>query len=201
MRNFRTIILSFVALSVLSCGKFSTSSSAAVATNKIIFVTDTTFDGNIGNINGADNKCKDAANFKALTNPTNYKAMIVGNTRHACTTANCSGGQSENLDWVLKANTTYIQIDTTVIGTTNANGLLTFPLTVPIDNTPTGSAWTGLSNDWTNFVDNCDDWTESDFPGGLSGAIGDITALDDTSIKKGSPKDCTDTYYLYCVEQ
>ncbi|HLD45750.1 MAG TPA: DUF1554 domain-containing protein, partial [bacterium] len=66
---------------------------------KKIFVTDATYNGNLGGVAGADALCEADANKPATGT---YKALIVdGVARVACTTANCGGGAGENIDWVL----------------------------------------------------------------------------------------------------
>ncbi len=200
MHNFQKLILSLVALSILSCGKSSSSSSAATPEPKFIFLSTSTNDGNIGGIDGADTICQRDANKPSLHAGATYKAMVVGNTRHACTTANCSGGQSENLNWVLSPYQAYMSADSVLIAITNENAIFSFPLLLgaAIDSTATGDyAWTGLSSDWTNFADNCNNWTDNN---SYSGARGDPTASDNTSIFNSNPN-CAAPNKLYCVEQ
>lgn len=206
MRNFKTLTLSFLVFSIISCGKSSSSSSAATQTNKIIFATDTTYDGNVGTIDDADNLCILNATLKALANSINYKALIVGTDRTACTTDMCSGaGSGEHKDWVLKANTTYTRIDKTVIGTTGTNGLLPIPLTNAIDPTKT-DVWTGivyienpmLTLRWVNAGNNCNNWTNNS--GVLAGETGNPSSTDFRSIDSGNPV-CSGLKSLYCVEQ
>ena len=81
--------------------------------------------GNMGGVSGADTLCTNSL----PSGVTTAKALVVdGSTRVACTTANCGGGASEHVDWVLAANTQYKLSNGTSIGTTNAVGLFTFPL-------------------------------------------------------------------------
>lgn len=208
MRNFQKLILSLVALSILSCGKSSSSSPAAASTNKIIFVTDIAIDGNIGTIGDADTSCITNAILKLLANPANYKAMIVGTDRTACTTDMCSGaGSGEHADWVLKANTTYIRTDATVIGTTDVNALLPIPLINSIDPTKT-DVWTGIeyrnsmiglpASRWVNATSNCNNWTIN--AGNVAGETGNPSVSNNTSIDAGNPV-CSGLKNLYCVEQ
>lgn len=152
---------------------------------------------NLG-ISGLDNHCNNASD-KPSGGGT-YKAMVTtGNSRRACSTANCSGGTSEHINWVLKPNKEYRRFDgTTVVGTTNANGIFTFPLT----NSPyhvvnfTDNIVTGMNSDWTNSSDNCSGWsgnTQSFAGGGYNNTSSNL-------INKGI-YGCTTTTRALCVEQ
>ncbi|MGC4089494.1 MAG: DUF1554 domain-containing protein [Polyangiaceae bacterium] len=123
---------------------------------KVIYLTSTPKKANFSGITGADAECN--------ANPPvagTYKALIVdGTTRVACTSANCTtGGASEGVGWVLAPSTTYVRPDGTVIGTTTAAGVFTFPLSAGLG---LGGIpyWTGLAADWTTSVDTCTGWTE-----------------------------------------
>src|SRR6185369_3589397 len=65
----------------------------------------------INGVNSADTKCGAEAVTMSLSGT--YKALIVdGTNRIACTSANCSGtGNAEHVDWVLRANTAYSQVN------------------------------------------------------------------------------------------
>lgn len=125
-----------------------------------IFVTNSIPPYNAG-ITGLDSHCANASN-KPSGGGT-YKAFASdGTTRRACSTANCSGGTSEHINWVLKTNTEYRRSDgTTVVGSTNANGIFNLPLTSSIEPTlllGSSSVVTGLSTDWTSGLD-FTDWS------------------------------------------
>lgn len=116
--------------------------------------------GNLGGISGADTACASDAN-----NPNDgatFKALLVGSSRRACTSANCTtGGASENLDWVLQPNTIYTRVDgTTPLFTTNSSGIFVFGT---MSNTwgTMNYIWTGLNGDWTTHSYTCNSWTSS----------------------------------------
>ncbi|PKA12234.1 hypothetical protein CH372_10220, partial [Leptospira meyeri] len=104
-------------------------------------------------ISGFDNHCNNSANKPSGSHT--YKALISdGIKRRACSTANCSGGTSEHIDWVLKPNQQYKRKDgTTIIGTTNANGIFVSSLTNVIDpdmfDGASDHVFTGVNADWT----------------------------------------------------
>ncbi len=161
---------------------------------KRIFVYTETI-GNMGGVAGADNICDTQAGGKGLSGT--YKAFLIANTRRACSSANCSGGISENLDWVLQPSTNYYREDgTTLVGTTNASAIFNLPLTNSME--VAGSfIWTGLRQDWTNET-NCLNWTSDS--GGLFTTVGNILATDANAISAGVTA-CSNNYNLACVEQ
>ena len=124
-------IISFAgkcAYSILPIGQGSTNN------NLRIFVTAGTYNGNLGGVSGADNKCANATN-----NPYDgavFRAMIMGD-----------GRSTGSADWVLKPNTKYYRMDkATLIGETNAGKTFSFPLSNSIS-TVGSSPWTGM---WTD---------------------------------------------------
>ena len=172
--------------------------SASSCTSCRIYVTTNSNWGNQGGINGADSRCNND-----IKHPygTTFKAMLVdGINRIACTTNGCSGGASEHVGWVLKANTTYFRMDSTVIGTTNSVGLLPSSLTNSISSSVL-SVWTGLVNsgagEWTTSANTCGAWTISASGNGVTGGSNGTNFLA-TSIGSLS---CSSGGYLYCAEQ
>lgn len=169
-------------------------------TYKLVFVTSTATTGNLGGISGADASCQAG---KGALNGT-FKALLVdGISRTACTTANCGGGTSEHTDWVLASNKEYRRSDgTTVIGTTNANGLLPFSLS----NSFATSAgwWTGLKTDWRilGAAFRCQTTTPWD-TGNVtrSGGFGLNTSTNTSIEGSGAGDTCDFTYRLVCVQQ
>ena len=176
----------------------SSTSGTHVSLNRIYLTTSVITGGNLGGISGADARCSSDGN-KPSTGT--YKAMIVsGTTRRACSTANCGGGSSENIDWVLKPSTKYYRADgTTEIFTTNAAGIFVYgTATNTISNISLG-VWTGLNIDWTNTAGDCTAWTS------IAGTTGRGSAAFNTSddmISIDQAAACTaSAYSLYCVEQ
>lgn len=175
-----------------------------VTTAPIIFTTAATFTGDLVTAGAGANAIvsADALCMNDANNPGagRFKALIVdGTNRVACTTADCSGGPTENIDWVLAANTAYRRSDgSTIIATTTANGIFSFPLTNSVTTPFVNYEWTGLSSDWTTSGDLCGLWTNSTIS--LGGRVGDPSATDSTTIDIGNPN-CANTYQLYCVEQ
>ncbi|MBL8019258.1 MAG: DUF1554 domain-containing protein [Leptospirales bacterium] len=113
---------------------------------------------NLGGISGADATCNSNANKPGAATGT-FKALLADdptNARRASVTANAGDGQ---IDWVLYANKQYRRSDgVTVIATSNANRLFTFPLTVGFI-AGAGGHWTGFGAGWTSDATNCAGWT------------------------------------------
>lgn len=219
-RNFFVMVL--VYLSSHSCGKIisgrtsdgksleaaaqddpslaSTSSGTCSGGLKRIFVTASAYNGNLGGVTGADACCMRDGNKPAGT--STYKAMIVdGASRVACTTAFCTGGTAEHVDWVLATTTPYYRTDcTTLINTTSTKGLLSFGLTNTISATNAG-VWTGMSNGWV-ASNVCSSWASA--AAGSNGDLGYTSYTNGGAINVGgttSPDTCDNSFHLYCVEQ
>ncbi len=159
-----------------------------------IFVTSIAYNGNLGGPGGADSRCASDAN---RPQGGTWKAMLAdGVTRRACSTANCSGGISENIDWVLSPGRAYVRLDQTPIFTANDAGVFLFgTLTNSFGTTPQ-SATTGLDVDWTPR-DTCGGWT-----GAGTHGFGTLSHTGSTAIRDGSDGVCTNAFYrLICVEQ
>ncbi|WP_243394003.1 DUF1554 domain-containing protein [Leptospira meyeri] len=171
-----------------------------------MFATNTAATKNSG-IAGLDSNCQNNAN-KPSGGGT-YKALVTdGVNRIACTTANCSGGTSEHIGWVLKPNKEYRRKDgTTVIGTTTANGVFSFPLSNSVESLanmasggyPTNATATGMNADWTSNASDCLDWTTN--AGGNSSTVGTWDNTGSGLIGGAGTSGCTNQHMLVCVEQ
>lgn len=154
-------------------------------------------------ITGFDNQCQNDTN-KPSGGGT-YKALATdGVNRKACTTANCSGGTSEHIGWVLKPNKEYRRKDgTTVIGTTTANGVFSFPLTNSVEILAnlviTNGIVTGMNADWTSSANDCLDWTTN--AGGNSSTVGTWDVTNSSFIGGAGTSGCSNVHMLVCVEQ
>ncbi|MBV6493432.1 MAG: hypothetical protein LDLANPLL_01454 [Turneriella sp.] len=171
------------------------------AGDKYIFFTTAGTKGDFGGASSADTKCNAEAVYPTGKKPNSstYKAILGGGGRTACTTANCGGGAGEHTDWVLLPNQSYTRQDGTPIGTTNANGIFTFPLTSSIGGS--SSSWTGLKGDWTTWS-NCSNWASTS-GNGSAGRSGnnDSTAIYEPLYGGGFGLPCSSMYPLYCAEQ
>lgn len=163
---------------------------------KYVFSTASAFNGNLGGVSGADAKC--AADGQAVGGI--YRALIVsGSVRRACSTAQCSGGTGEHIDWVLAANQEYRRSGgVTVVGTTGSTGLFAFPLTNAF--AASGTYWTGLKSDWLSGATptfDCASWSGTATNGHFGTSGTSVTAIADGPA--GDP--CAVTHRLICVQQ
>lgn len=170
-----------------------------------IFVSQTTVQGNFGGPTQADAICMNDANRP----PGNrlWKAMVVGLTRKACGTANCSNGDSEHVDWVMRPATQYVRADgVTVIGVTHPSaGIWIFNLANSISGA-SAQPWTGLATDWTlQSSAVCHDsspftpWVRNQ--SSQAGTIGDAVTVSNTAITANSSRPCDNYHPFFCVEQ
>lgn len=182
-----------------SFGNTSTTIAIQVVNYKRMFVTavgslpGSDFNGPVG----ADTRCFSDAN-KPVSGT--YKAFIVSSARIASTTPNAGTGQ---LDWVLLPTQLYTRTDGTIIGTTTANSLFTFPLTNAITSIP-AQYFTGMNGDWTNAVGNCANWTDGTNPGVGSGVSGRGENTTNAILNGASGISCSGSatgQQLLCVEQ
>lgn len=182
-----------------------------------VFITAATFNGDLRGAAangpaGADLKCNADTNKPATGT---YKAMITDEVnRAACSTSNCIGGASENIDWVFQSGRIYIRAtDSAALLTANTEGIVTAPAANMLSHSfATGTTryfWTGFaqSSYWdtatAQTTNTCNAWTN----GGITATTtegGRVGASDNTSyaaIRSGDGQSCDATYYLLCVEQ
>lgn len=181
---------------------------------KYVFVSNSTHNGQFNAvaanaITSADAFCateKDS-NFSAIPGTgTEYKAMLASGTiRRACSTANCSGGSSEHINWVFASDTEYYKSvsgsDVLVFKTIANSGTINLSsnnLNSGFSSTA-GTIWTGFNQDWvTDF--NCVSWTSNS--GVQSGLVGNATAVNNTAVDTdtiGNP--CNTLNKVLCVRQ
>lgn len=189
-------VIALAAIQATRSGASGGSAACATTGHCLIFVTNSNATLNAG-ISGLDANCANDVNKPA--GGGTYKAMVAdGTNRRACTTANCSGGTGEHIDWALKPTKEYRRADgTTVIGTTTANGVFAFPLTNAIQTTVVGtnSTVTGLNTNWTSSASDCTDYTGA---GNTSNGLHDDTSANLLSIGTSG---CGNSMKLICVEQ
>lgn len=164
---------------------------------KKIFVTSNSYNGNMGGVAGVDAKCM---SDPAYPGSGTYRALIAdGVTRVACTTANCGGGASENVNWVLQPYVNYVRAaGGAALFQTNAAGIFVFGA---MTNSFTGTAQTyysGLNADWTTAAGlTCTQWTST--AGNFRYGVGNAT--NGQAIAMGALA-CTDNFWrIYCAEQ
>ncbi len=202
------------AIGVIAASNASNSTSTSTSTGTAtacttcrMFVTAATYNGVLGGVTGADAKCASDTN-KPSTGT--YKAMLVdGTNRVACTTANCSGGISENVNWVLKANTAYTRTDGTAIGTTNSAAIFT-TLTNAVTTSPTYNEYrTGMAfsstPDWkAHATGHCTNYSASSGTGVCGNASSSAISTGggtSSNFLYTNGTSCGTSVALLCVEQ
>ena len=178
------------------------SSSGIGSTDKIIFVTSTTFVGNLGGITGADLKCMNDANFPGTGI---YKALLVDGVSR-------SSPLGSNVDWVLKPLYNYYNSGGALSFTANTQGIIpTGNLQNPIITSNARQIWTGLLADWTDatYTQNCQRWSMDDDGTstlmGTVGRVGSSILSVSTTIFESSSIVCANapanSKSLLCIEQ
>ncbi len=165
---------------------------------KRFFVSSSAYSANLTSATVVDSLCNsDAAK---PSGSSTYKAVIAASWRRACVSANCAtNGASEHTDWPLAAGMTYGRADGTIVGKTNALGLLPTPLVNAI--AASGSshyAWSGLNADWTNSSSNCANWSNT-----TNSAIATASDLNGTASAawlNALVTGCANPQALLCVE-
>ncbi len=170
-----------------------------------IFVTASTYDGNlIGSAStglaGADLKCNSDGNKPS--DGSTYKTLMTDVTnRSACSINVDCTSSSENIDWVLKANTAYARTDGTSLFTTNTAGIFVFGAMSNSFNGG-GQYWTGISSasSWKPSTggNNCNKWITNSAVSNGNYGDGGITAYG--AIGAGAFT-CDNLKSLLCAEQ
>lgn len=198
-RNWIYLLTLSATLALSSCGmelgwpeqKASEGQDSKDSTVKLrIFVSKATTNGQIGSgsIGQADSFCEQDEN---KPDTGTYRALLADSTNRVALPI------AQRKDWVLEAKRTYIRPDGTVIGTTNTNGVLPFPLKAAIS-TENLSVWTGIGGGaWTSGL-SCGNWAKDE--SAVSGVFGYSDRIVGEALAGGTSS-CEIARHLYCVEQ
>lgn len=182
---FLTIILSACA----DPSKVDLPPSTFSAGEMKIFVTQKTFTGNLGGIQGADLFCNSDPNRP----PGSYKALLVDGVHRSAI---------PQVDWVIRPTTLYFRGDgITIVGESDANGVFPFPITEAIS-ASSQLVWTGLGGlgaEWSTSTLNCQNWSVGDETS--NSEPGDVGAEDVKMINEGITTFCNQNFHLTCVQQ
>ena len=149
-----------------------------------IFVSDWQGSADFGGPAAADAICNTDAN--SPDNTKSYKALL-----------GLSGVRELGNDWPLAPNATYYRVDgSTVIDTTNENGVFVFDLQNSIWET-SPEVWTGLNTNFATSSKNCSNWTS------ISGTVnvGGAGWKSNRAIYRYTQYCNRTNVRLYCVEQ
>lgn len=162
-----------------------------------VFVTSATANGLSGAAD-SDILCNVDGN-RPLTTAV-YKAVIYdGAVRRACTTANCSGGAAENINWAFRPSTLYQRPLGDDVFTTNAAGIFVYGTQSNVFSSGANYYATGLDADWTGGL-NCSHWATS--ASGSKYRTGNPNATNSTAIAwVGAEDPCYAARHRLCAEQ
>jgi hypothetical protein len=182
-----------------------------------MYVTKSTYTGNLGGLAGADAKCMADSNYPGTGT---FKAFLTDDdsasyTRMACFNANCSpSNANDGTGWILKANTSYYRVNSKIkVFTTNASRIPPFPFINSLlgTNLPPVKYWSGISPTWVFTAYNlpptvpgicgsnsANAWTVSTTSG--AGGYGLAESTSATFVNNAGVS-CNAVYALVCVEQ
>lgn len=157
-------------------------------TSKRVFVTSTTYNGNLGGLTGADSKCQARANAANLGG--SWKAWLADAANSPQTTFNKFNGPYKRIDGVIVANSwkdltdgsLQNGINITEIGRTSYNNTL----------------WANTSYYGGPGGPNCKSWRSALSTDSGTGATAGVTTSDWAGY---GVKQCTSNMPLYCFEQ
>lgn len=178
-----------------------------------IFVTSGAWNGDLGGLGGADNKCMNDDNNPNKGNADyQYKALLGANDVCKAHFITCSDWDHQQrfpgTNWVLYPDTNYYRSDGTTLITTStaeaklpsSNGSWTNSISFQTE------AWTGFTADWAiqtiTLVDNyaCDNWTVGNNLS-VEGHYGNPSSTG-APTWSGSSRNCGQVQYsIYCVLQ
>ncbi len=175
-----------------------TSTPAPVSSSKRVFVTSTTYNGNLGGLSGADAKCQTAANSVNLGGT--WKAWLSDSTTSAGSRLTHSSVPYKLINGTIIVN----NWDGLTSSSQQTLGNLLAPLNINEKGTynPLGyfgnSSWTGTLPGGGILTPNCSNWTSS--ANTLTGYAGNPDSVHDWSIS--STVTCASSAVsLYCFEQ
>ncbi|GEM_PF-3292704 len=161
--------------------------SIPAATEKLVFVTSGTWDGNLGGISGSDAKCQSAATTAGLTGT--FKAWVSDGTDSPSTT-------------FTQASVSYKLVNGTTIADDWADlidGTIQNAITIDENSATPGaptSVWTGTNTDGSSNTDHCSMWAST-----AGSGLGGLMSATTSQWTNRTPLSCTVTARLYCFEQ
>lgn len=182
-------------------GSVDASGGACGTDCHVMFITASTFTGNLGGQAGADQKCKDAAAASKVP------AIAARSSRFIAwisTGSSNDPGMTARLPMKLGS---FARVDGKVIAG-SVSELLSGTIRINIVEDESGSAiltgnlqgasWTGTTASGTTSANTCSDWTSSSNNG--TGDIGQASEVNPNWTNAG-PVTCNQSKHLYCLEQ
>lgn len=209
MRSSKLLLCCLLMSLTSACSSdIAASLSGSSEGGKKIFVTASSYTGNLGGTSGADAKCNSDANKPS--DGSNYKALIASNisggnlARQPCV-GDCVSPGTEASDWPLAASTRYVRTDGTLIGTTDQFQKFDLNAEISISSSTTDLVWTGLIPDSNYQISayHCTNWTVTTghgTDGNAAGTDGTYTAEFRYTLTWQLVLACTSSRKLICVE-
>lgn len=179
-----------------------------------IFLTAGVWNGNLGGVSGADEKCNTDSNKPTGNFP--YKALLVDEENRTITISDSNTANptvSNVKDWPLKVNTTYFQRSGAEFGRTNADAIFVYNskamrvgsglegLEYPINFIHTGLSAANSGTVGLISNTNCSDWTsDSNSMQGRKGGLISTNPIE-TGLDGQYQYSCNLMMNLVCVEQ
>ncbi len=191
LANGSTYYYKVAAKNIIGIGTQSSESSATTLTEwRRIFVTSTSYSGNLGGLSGADSLCQTRANAVSLGGT--WKAWLSDETTNAS-------------DRLYHDTVAYVNMNNDKVAnnwTDLTDGSLTSAIQYNESGVSTaGQAWTGSYSDGTKyFSQDCTAWTSTTGTGGDAGLSGIVTSTTGSWSYNGT-NSCNTSLPLYCVEQ
>jgi hypothetical protein len=127
-----------------------------------------------------DSQCPVGKTCKAIISDDKNRIACINGSESSIKL--CGSGYS--VDWTLSPNTTYVNTNGAIIGTTNNTGIFNFLLGYQFNSAISGGgkAWTGLFPSWTSDKEiTCERWTIGD--DGVNQLVGMIGYADQLNYK------------------
>lgn len=160
--------------------------------NHIVFVTSTTYNGNLGGLAGADASCQSHASTASLPNPSSFIALL-GNSSIATSSRVNVVMPIENTNGEIIATSSADLWDSALA---NAIGYDEFG--APVSGSVWGSSWGNGTIVTGDPNQQCADWSSSSVT--LWGWRGNSTSTDVNWVKSGQDR-CNLLLRLYCISQ
>jgi hypothetical protein len=182
-------------------------SAASGLVFKRMFITSTTYTGNLGGLSGADAACQARANAAGLGGT--WKAILSSST------VNAKDRIGYNWDGIINLLGTVLYFNprssrpniTDISGFFSANPIIdvNYGITTEAKVYATGSSWTWTGTNIGGIVysgTTCVDWTSNSTSySGWGGSEGSNYSLYPVNWISGSVLNCNSSYQLYCIEQ
>lgn len=156
------------------------------ASGKKVFVTSTTYDGNLGGLSGADAKCQAQAEIAGLAHSANFKAWLSDGSTDAISRLTGTGPWVR-LDGIKVADN---KTDLT-------NGAIFTSISMDeLGNYVSTMVWTGTNAVGTKEANTCNSWADNS---ATQGSLGDTSGAYPYWTARSNAS-CASTWPLYCFE-